>query len=133
MAGEDPIDPTTWWCADSGLFLCYAGSRVPDVSPPEHVRRQWCYIVKTLRDDQQSRGRHDDLRYYAGQLSIPTDDLHLVTCDEKQKREAPRPGALLLLCSAAFILLILRCSLQSDHLLLFLLDHDLRMQSADVP
>ena len=83
MAAEDPNHSINGWCADSGLVLCYAGTRVPDVFPLEHVGRQWCYKVKTLRDDQQSRGRHDDLRYYAGQLSIPTDDLHLVTCDEK--------------------------------------------------
>ena len=85
MAGEDPNHhhPTTGRCADSGLFMCYAGTQipeqVPDVSPLERVGN--CGLRAPR--DQQPRGRHDDLRFYAGQLSIPTDDLHLVTCDEK--------------------------------------------------
>ena len=44
--------------------------------------------------DQQPRGKHDDLRYYAAQLSTPTDDLHLVTCDENVNMRISRSGAL---------------------------------------
>ena len=85
MAEEDPNHhhPTTRRFADSGLFMCYAGTQipeqVPDVFPLERVGN--CGLRAPR--DQQPRGKHDDLRYCAGQLSIPTDDLHLVTCDEK--------------------------------------------------
>ena len=63
--------------------MCCAGTQVPEQVPDAFLlERVGICGLRALRD-QQPRGKHDDLRYHAGQLSIPTDDLHLVTCDEK--------------------------------------------------
>ena len=43
-AGEGLNHPTTGRCADLGLFISYAGTRVPDVFPLEHVGK-WKMMV----------------------------------------------------------------------------------------